>query len=124
VTVKKTVTTVDNFRRALAQLEDEWRLGEHVARAGLGIADDEALSHARLQVSEPTPAPPRGRGERVAVDVLTLWNQPPFGTDDAPLAAVRRRIAEWPGVEAVGEPVVDTRLGLVWCVVVILRLSQ
>jgi hypothetical protein len=97
VAVKKAVTTLDEFRRALTRLEDEWHLAEHVVRANCGADDDETLACARLQISEPKPVPPRGRGERVAVDVFTLWNAPPFGTDAAPLAALRRQIAEWPG---------------------------
>jgi hypothetical protein len=44
--------------------------------------------------------------------------------DAAPLAALRRRIAEWPGVEAVDAPTVDTQLGAIWGFLVALRLSQ
>ncbi|MFY0535902.1 hypothetical protein [Nannocystis pusilla] len=120
--MKKAVTTVDEFRRAVEQLEQTWHLAEHVARAGYP-ADDPFVG-ANLVVTDPKPAARRGRGERVLVEVATTWNQPPFGSEDDPLGALRRELATWPGVEAVGAPDLDPQLGWIWGFPVTLRLSQ
>lgn len=120
--MKKAVTTVDEFCRAIERLEDTWRLAEHVERAGYGDPDERGW--ASLIVTDPKPAPPRGRGERVLVEVATMWNQPPFGSEDDPLGALRRELATWPGVEAVGAPDLDPLLGALWGFPVTLRLSQ
>ncbi len=125
--MKKPLMTVEAFQRALAEIEEELHLPEHVARAAREDPDgdaDEWLRMARLLVSEPAPAAPRGRGERVAVEVSTLWNQPPFGTDAEPLAALRRRVAALPGVEEVGEATADTQLHAVWGFTAVLRWTQ
>jgi hypothetical protein len=118
--VKKAVTTVEEFTRALERLEDDWRLAEHIERAGHGGE----LDWPNLVVSDPKPAPPRGRGERVLVDVITVWNEPPLGSEDDPLGALRREVATWQGVEAVGEATVDSLLGSIWGFPVTLRLTQ
>ncbi|MCY0987172.1 hypothetical protein OV203_08555 [Nannocystis sp. ILAH1] len=120
--MKKAVTTVDEFRRAVERLEQTWHLAEHLARAG--FSDDDLLVGGNLVVSDPKPAASRGRGKRVLVEVATMWNQPPFGSEDDPLGALRRELATWPGVEAVGAPDLDPLLGALWGFPVTLRLSQ
>ncbi|MCY1009985.1 hypothetical protein OV079_31370 [Nannocystis pusilla] len=114
--------TVDEFRRAVERLEDTWRLAEHMERAG--YEDPVEREWASLFVTDPKPAEPRGRGERVLVVVVTPWNQPPFGSEDDPLGALRRELANWPGVEAVGVPDLDPQFGTFWSFPVTLRLSQ
>lgn len=121
--MKKVVTTVDEFRRALVRLGEAWRVVEYVT-AEVPEADDWALGLASLDATDPEPAARRGRGERVTVSVFTAWNLPPFGTEEAPLAALRREVAGWPGVEEVGAAVVDTQLHAIWSFDVVLRLSQ
>lgn len=124
--MKKPVTTIADFREALRQVQDEV----------LASADLESLAHAanldpaelpevaEVMLSEPVAVPPRGRGDRISLEVFTLWNQPPFGTDADPLGELRRRVSKLVGVEEVGEAIVDPQLRSIWGFSVILRLSQ
>ncbi|WAS95076.1 hypothetical protein [Nannocystis punicea] len=121
--MKKAVTTVEEFTRALAQLEDDWRLVEHIERAG-HVEPEVIAGLSSLGASEPRPVPSRGRGERVLVLVGSAWNEPPFGDEADPLGALRREVAIWPGVESVGAATLDPQFGVFWSFPVTLRLSQ
>ncbi|MFO0602079.1 MAG: hypothetical protein U0324_02840 [Polyangiales bacterium] len=122
--MKKAATTVEAFRDAVAAIEDELDLAGHVAREAPAGEADAWLRQARVNIGDARPATPRGRGERVSVDVATVWNAPPFGSTETPLAALRSRVAALPGVESVGDASADTQLGAVWGFAVTLRLSQ
>ena len=124
--MKKTTTSLESLREQLRAIERELDLDAHVARACDRESDDVelAIRTARLELSEPRAAAARGRGERVEIDVFTVWNEPPFRASNEPLDVVRRRVASLEGVEDVGVASVDTQLQLIWSFPVTLRVSQ
>jgi hypothetical protein len=122
--MKRATTTLVAFCEQLRQLECELDLRRVLTERVEKAALDDYIAGARLLVSEQAGAPPRGRGRRIVVEVITCWNEPPFRRTATPLDVLGSMVARLPGVEAVGDATVDTQLRSIWGFWVTLRLAQ
>ena len=88
----------------------EFRL-DHPGVSDLVTAD--TLVSEFFARGEPSPASPRGHGQRVNVCIGWAW-WPAKIAPEAGAKLVVSRIERIPGVEAVSEPAMDIHLGLTW----------
>lgn len=84
---------------------------------------DTAFDEEFFSFSEPSHAPPRGRGQRVRVVVGWMW-WPSEMSDERGATLVASKIREIPGVEEVAVPKPDPQFGFIWQLETTLRLSQ
>lgn len=99
--------------------------------AGFDLGDDAvrelfdvgALHEDFFSAGEASPAPERGRGERVTLPLGWIWPPASMAAEKG-AETIRSLVARVPGVEEVTAPALDPQLGLIWTMYITIRLAQ